>query len=248
MPTTFKAFMLGIKEAAQQALASSINTFFNDLVDGSKSAGDALKDFVGNFARAIGQIILQAMAAYVALLIVNAIPGGLAVTKALDFAATAKHANDMKTPAKQNHTGGIVGRDGKDVAVGGADDIKSNEVLTVLEKGEEVLTANDPRHRRNYNAAEHFALLMPKYHGGGIAGMAPDSDFMQNLYNMEPKSAANSNSAAAASDQYGMSVRIINNVDESVTFEHVSSPNGEKVVVNTIKRNASAIKRILEDN
>lgn len=70
--------------------------------------------------------------------------------------------------AKVNHTGGVVGVDGASRAVspawfnnairyhtGGIAGLKPNEVPTILERGEEVLTADDPRHIAN---------------GGGMSG------------------------------------------------------------------------------
>lgn len=61
------------------------------------------------------------------------------------------------------HSGGVI-----DLASPGRwYGLAPNERVTVLEVGEEVLTADDPRHRRNVGGAV-------RYHTGGIAGRSPD--------------------------------------------------------------------------
>lgn len=54
-------------------------------------------------------------------------------------------------------------------------DLKPNEVPAILLRNEEVLTADDPRHRDRLSPAlaKAFAIA-PRYHTGGIAGLAPD--------------------------------------------------------------------------
>lgn len=51
-----------IRNTAVDAFASGLQQFFTDLVSGTKSASDALLDFVGNFINAIAQIIIQMLA------------------------------------------------------------------------------------------------------------------------------------------------------------------------------------------
>lgn len=213
VPTTFQAFVIGIKESAQQALASGINTFFNDLVDGSKSASEALRDFVGNFVRAIAQIIIQAMAAYAALIILNAIPGGAAVAKAMDFAATAKHASDTrKVNAGSNHTGGMAG-DGP---------------------------------RRQLDASLYLGA--PKYHVGGIAGLAPGEIPAVLMQGEEVLTRDDPRHVANGGGQQSQSIRIINVFTKEQALEYLASSEGEKVQLNMVERNASAIRRMLEDS
>lgn len=211
--TAFQQFVVDLQLAAGEALKSGLNTFFNDLIEGSKSASEALKDFVRNFIKAIGQLIVQAMAAYAALIILNAIPGGAAVAYAMNFAAAGANAAKGTQSAGVHHTGGIAGSGGVrrniDLATynhapryhaGGVAGFAPNEVPAILERGEEVLTRNDPRHIAN---------------GGG---------------------------------QNNTSIRIYNNIQDSEIHDAVATPAGEKTIVNIIGRNASAIRRILEDS
>lgn len=139
---------LGYKAA--QTLQGSLSTLFTDLATGSKSAGDALKDFVLNFARGMAQIAADALATYLVLQLLDAIYPGLGrATAAVSGAGTA-------------HSGGIAGNSGTRRLLpaamflgapryhsGGIAGLGPDEVPTVLQRGEEVLTKGDPRHRNN---------------------------------------------------------------------------------------------------
>lgn len=210
VPTTFQQFSIGMKQAVGTALTSGLTDLFTSVADGSKSAGEAMEDFAKSFIKSIAQIIIQAMAAYAALLILNTIPGGKAVASALDIASTAGSA--QKVTSGSNHTGGMAG--------GGP--------------------------RRTLDASAYLGA--PRYHVGGIAGLAPGeipAVLMQGeevLTRDDPRHVAN-----GGGEQFGTGVRIINQIDESVTHDHMTSSSGEKVFMNIIGRNASMIKRLLKD-
>lgn len=139
---------LGYKAA--QVLKSSLTTLFNDLADGSKSASDALGDFVINFVRGMAQIAAQALATYLVLQLLDAIYPGLGKATAATMSVAANHSGGMAgsgatsrmlpalmmAGAPRMHTGGIAG-------------LGADEVPAVLKKGEEVITRNDSRHRYN---------------------------------------------------------------------------------------------------
>lgn len=139
-------FVMGIaKTSIAQAFASSavgaIDSFAQAIANGEK-ATTALKDaflqFASQFLRQIATMILQQ-------LIFNAISGALG----------------LKLPGM--HTGGIAGQDRtftRTVApaffngavryhTGGVAGLKPDEVPAILQRGEEVLTKGDPRHRAN---------------------------------------------------------------------------------------------------
>lgn len=139
---------LGYKAA--EVLKGALTQLFTDLASGSKSAGDALKDFVRNFAAGMAQIAANALATYLVLQLLDAIYPGLG------------KATAALTAAGSNHSGGIAGSGGSRRMIptmaiagapryhsGGVAGVGPNEVVSVLEKGEEVLTKNDPRHRNN---------------------------------------------------------------------------------------------------
>lgn len=139
---------LGYK--ATQVLQGALTQLFEDLASGTKSAGDSLRDFVLNFVRGMAQIAANAMATYIVLQLLDAIYPGLGKTTAAMMGATSSHSGGMAggsgtrrqlpalmfAGAPRMHTGGIAG-------------LGPNEIPAVLEKGEEVLTKNDRRHRNN---------------------------------------------------------------------------------------------------
>jgi len=110
------------------------------LSEGFKGAMQAFAQFAADFLRQIAMMILQAIVLK-SLQSSNAF-GGL-------FNAAVKHSGGMVESgpkrampsalyanALRYHTGGVVG-------------LKPNEVPAVLQRGEEVLTKDDPRHRQN---------------------------------------------------------------------------------------------------
>lgn len=130
--------------------ASALTTFFNDLRTGSKSAGDAFGDMVEGFVEGMAQLATKALATFL-------------VMKAFDTMMPGFSAMFASMNGSKLHRGGVVGNGGTVAAnlnpmmfgaapryhAGGFAGLKNNEVAAVLERGEEVITANDPRHTRN---------------------------------------------------------------------------------------------------
>jgi phage-related minor tail protein len=150
---------------AKNEATSGLSTFFTEVTTGAKSAGDALRDMVGNFAKQMLSLLAQKMGEK---LINSFLPsagggggggggggildgiGGLLASVfhsggvvgdagAASRSVPAGLASYAASYAPRYHSGGIAG-------------FKPNERLAVLEEGEEVLTANDPRHVANYSA------------------------------------------------------------------------------------------------
>lgn len=131
----------------------------NSLGDAFKGAMDAFRTFAADFLTQIGQMIIQAI---ILQAIQNALSGG-----------SGGYVGAIKGASGTKHNGGIAGRSDNGNGTrtvsplvfagaqrfhnGGLPGLKANEVPTILEKGEEVLTADDPRHVAN----------------GGSAGAAP---------------------------------------------------------------------------
>lgn len=128
--------------------ASGFTSAFSSFVQGTQSAMDAFRQFAANFLRQIAEMILQQM-------IFNAIRGFMG--------GVAGGLNAVSpTTAVAQHSGGITGMDGTRRTIdprwfmgamryhsGGVAGLKPNEVPAILEKGEEVLTRDDPRHVNN---------------------------------------------------------------------------------------------------
>lgn len=183
-----------------QDFASGFSGAFRSFIQGTQTASEAFRQFVSNFLADIAEAIMQAV-------ILNALTGSYTGGSGGVGAAVAGGLNSFF-----NHSGGLVGRDGTRKLVnplafanairyhsGGIAGLKPDEVPTVLQKGEEVLTASDPRHRNN----------------NGSTGQ-----------------------------QIG--VNIVNTIDagEAVS-EGLASQPGTKTLLNVIRMNRGAIKRML---
>jgi hypothetical protein len=119
----------GIQDSAEDAFAS--------FIAGTRSAKDAFRDFAEDVIRQMARIAAQQI---VGSLFSGFFPtahsGGIA-----GQGATRKRISPLAfLGAPRMHLGGIAG-------------LSSGEVPTILMRGEEVLTENDPRHRNNGGAA-----------------------------------------------------------------------------------------------
>jgi murein DD-endopeptidase MepM/ murein hydrolase activator NlpD len=138
-------------DAFANTLTSSIDGFVQALVAGESAFGalkTAFLDFAANFLRLIAQMILQQIALNIAKGVLSAFGFGVPV------------------PVPANHTGGIAGQNtsgsrlmGSDAFAaaarfhtGGIAGLRPDEVPIIAQKGEEILTRGDPRHRANGGA------------------------------------------------------------------------------------------------
>lgn len=139
-----------IVTAAQinEQFASGLTNAIDGFIQGTQSAGDALRQFFADMLRWLARAIIQ----WTILKAIQNSGFGGAVSGAVN--------------AGVNHTGGVVGQTASRRRVpvaafagavryhsGGIAGLKSNEVPTILEKGEEVITRNDPRHTANGGAS-----------------------------------------------------------------------------------------------
>jgi len=137
------------QQVADQAI-NSLTTFFTDLASGSKSAGDALRDFVVGFIQGMAQIAARALATYLVLQMLDAIYPGLGKATAATMGVAVNHSGGVVgaggpmrqvdpmlfAGAPRFHTGGVVG-------------LRQDEVPAILQTGEEVLSRGDPRNVMN---------------------------------------------------------------------------------------------------
>jgi len=133
--------------------------------DGFTGMRDAFRSFISDFLIQIAKAIMQA-----------------AILKALTSAFGGSTGgiggvimSGVNRLAGVNHTGGIVGQTGTKRMMpvtafanavkyhsGGIAGLKPNEVPTILQKGEEVLTRNDPRHQLNGGNGGNSAPMQVK--------------------------------------------------------------------------------------
>ena len=141
-----KDFAATVANAGVDALSN----LFTDLASGSKSAGDAIKDFARGFIASMAQIAARALATYAVLLLLETIAPGSG--KLLGMSAKVNHSGGMAgtgptrivdplvfAGAPRYHSGGMVG-------------LKAGEVPAILQTGEEVLSRSDPRNAANGGA------------------------------------------------------------------------------------------------
>lgn len=153
LKSTTTEFERTLKSSGQSALGG----FFSDIVSGSKTATGAFKDMVGGFGKSMLDLISKRMGEKLLDSLLGAAGGA------------AGGAADGAIKAASNwvgsffHTGGVVG-EGVSVTgnfhpatwnyapryhSGGIAGLRPDEVPAILQRGEEVLTADDPRHSRN---------------------------------------------------------------------------------------------------
>ena len=150
-----------IAQAFSSALVSSVTNFIDKLAAGKnvfKSLADGIREFAAQFIQSIAQMILQILAYAEAVSILRVL--GVAIPGASVGGPTAEAGSGLSAIY---HAGGIAGSAGgvqrrvPSVAfanamrlhTGGIAGIGPDEVATVLQRGEEVLTTGDPRHRAN---------------------------------------------------------------------------------------------------
>jgi hypothetical protein len=129
-----------------KGLAGAI-TGANTLAEAFKGARDAFLNFAADFLIQIGQMIIKAI-----------------LLRALQNMLTGSKGGfmDAVIGAFAQHDGGVVGRDGtprflpasvfenaRRFHEGTGPGLKNNEIATVLERGEEVITEDDARHENN---------------------------------------------------------------------------------------------------
>ena len=151
---SLRSSLANLQQSFAQTVAGAgvdaITGLFTDLASGSKSAGDALKDFVKGFVASMAQIAARALATFLVLQLLDAIYPGLGKATSAGMSANVKHAGGMVggpgvtrrvdpmifAGAPRFHSGGMVG-------------LKPGEVPAILQTGEEVLARNDPRNAAN---------------------------------------------------------------------------------------------------
>lgn len=141
---------------AIMTLRDSLTGLFTDIASGSKSAGDALKDFVRGFAQQMAALAARALATYILLQTLDAIyPGlGRATAAAIGVGANVKHGGGIVGSGTFRRVDPLVFAAAPRYHAGGIAGLKPGEVPAVLQKGEEVLTKDDQRHAANGGAGK----------------------------------------------------------------------------------------------
>lgn len=149
-----------LAQSVTDAGVDALTQLFVDLTDRSKTAGEAVKDFVRGFAQSMAQIAARALATYAVLQLLDAIYPGLGRAAAASMSVGTRHTGgivDGSGPrrtvpawvfaaAPRFHGGGMVG-------------LKPGEVPIIAQMGEEVLSRDDPRNRANGGGAQGVRII-----------------------------------------------------------------------------------------
>ncbi len=139
-----------IAQSLSSGMASSFNNFIRKVAEGKnvfKALGEGVREFAANFILSIAQMIIQLLAYAAAMSILRALRApvpastGAGVFHGGGIAGQAGGVRRLVDPAMfagaaRMHSGGVVG-------------FKPNEVPIIAERGEEILTRADVRHRAN---------------------------------------------------------------------------------------------------
>jgi hypothetical protein len=152
-----------LQRTLQSSATSGLANAFTDFVTGAKKAGDAVKDFAAGFARTMLDLISRRLAEKLVNDALKALEqaGSSGGSSGGWLSAVAGWLGGLLTTTK--HTGGVIDgalTNARRVAPwvfqgaqvlhsGGLAGLMANEVPAILQRGEEVLTADDPRHRNN---------------------------------------------------------------------------------------------------
>ncbi len=141
------------KSFAQQATGAGVDAFtglFTDLVNGTKSGSEALKDFVRGFVASMAQIAARALATFLVLQLLDAVyPGlGRATAATMSVGANVKHSGGMAGHGTRRQVPGWVFAGAPRYHNGGDVGLKPGEVPAILQEGERVQSRAEVRAER----------------------------------------------------------------------------------------------------
>ncbi|HGY9638054.1 TPA: phage tail tape measure protein [Pseudomonas putida] len=142
-----------LTDTVSDSLQGGLEGLFTDFISGTKSAKEAFSDFAQGVLTEVSKIIAKLLIQLAIQSMLSAYTGG---------ASTGASGLLGMIGAGVKHSGGGIGDPGRSRSVpwsffanapryhtGGIMGLKPNEVPIIAEKGEEMLTASDPRHRNN---------------------------------------------------------------------------------------------------
>ena len=145
---------------ATQLAESGVNAIEDAIVDLATGGERGFKDFANAIIADMTRILTRATITANLLRALGIGPGG---------ALTGKGLLGSFGLGKKGHSGGIVGQ----LTERHEGVLRPQETVAVLEKGEEILTRTDPRHRYNLGARSFTDLRayiseLPRFHEGGV--------------------------------------------------------------------------------
>jgi hypothetical protein len=142
-----------LTDTVSSSLQGGLEGLFTDFISGTKSAKEAFADFAQGVLTEVSKIIAKLLIQLAIQSMLSAYTGG---------ASSGAGGLMSMIGAGVKHGGGDIGGSGRSRNVpasifngvppyhtGGIIGLKPNEVPIIAERGEEMLTASDPRHRKN---------------------------------------------------------------------------------------------------
>ncbi|RWR13825.1 tape measure protein [Paenirhodobacter populi] len=231
-----------VSDVIEGNLNTGVSTFSKLVAEGRsplQAFGQAVKQTVGQILVDLGMMITRAWVAKTVMSMLGMSPAGDAGIGT----SVAQYLGNMAMPGGKHHDGGIAGDPAHSIDfISGLMNLGANETPAILERGEEVLTAQDPRHRRNLGAG--FARFM-RLHTGGIGGMEPDSVSSTLAAAGSAGRAMSSSMSKAVADAPAPIINNRNFFDmDSLMNDYMSTPAGQRSVRNVITKDRSKLKAI----
>lgn len=150
------------EKVAKSSATSELSTFLTDIETGAKSAGDALRDMVGGFAKSLLKLLNDKLAEKLIEQLGQLFDGAGGSSAGSSGGGYVQAIGSFI--GSFFHEGGVVGASGQGFSravpagawslapryhTGGIAGLKPNEIPAVLQAGEEVLTKDNPRHISN---------------------------------------------------------------------------------------------------
>lgn len=243
----YREGMKAIGDVISGQISNAFGTMTQSIAQGGnafRALGVAVASSVGGILQELGMMIMKAVIAKAVMSALGMIPGGSAIGTSLASLGNGGTGLEQWFGGV-HHDGGTVGeRQGRGLGdvISRLIGLKGNERVTILETGEEVLTSEDPRHRRNL-----IGDAIRKYHSGGLIGMPADA--LSSSLSSARKASSTLGAAMAAKPAPSKSgdVKIVNTFDAaSFLSEGLSSAAGEKTLLNAVAANSAKIKAILK--
>lgn len=236
----------------QDAAQGSLTTFFRELVDGSTSASEAMRNLAINFTQALAQMAAQALAKRAiqglmdmftqgggdeggAAQVANAAAAGMAYATPVTGAATALAGAGATVSA------------GAAAITAAAAALQAAATTLLVANGMSAGVAHQGGIAgmlgtvRNVNPALFWGA--PRYHTGGVAGLAPNEvpAILQRgeevLTRQDPRHRYNGGMGGGSADALEDRVRFVFVDDQRDVGNYLESSQGERAIVRIMQRN-----------
>ena len=165
IPDTFDA----LEQTGVNAVDAITDSFANQ-IGAMADSTRATRSWGEVFSRVTSGIVADTTRILIRLVVVRNLLQALGIGRQGEQASSGGGGTFAPLGSGIGHSGGIVGR----LPLAPRRALRRDEQLAVLRRGEEVLTADDPRHRHNLGvspaALSAFIARLPRYHEGGIVG------------------------------------------------------------------------------